>query len=120
VARRAEADHRHAVQFMRRRHPAWEAPVIATSARTGDGIAEVWAAVGRHRDTLAADGSLERLRSEQAVAALWSELEAALLARLRADPAVAIVVERVEAEVRAGTTSPARGAAEALAAWAGV
>ncbi len=59
--------------------PGWAPPVIATIAATGDGISELWRAVRRHREHVAATGDLEAARRNR----LTAELESALLVGLR-------------------------------------
>ncbi len=58
----------------------WRPPVIATTAATGDGVADLWDAIGRHRDHLTVTGGLEARRAArvqdelvQIVAALLHE-----------------------------------------------
>jgi LAO/AO transport system kinase len=41
----------------------WRPPVLATTATTGDGVDELWRAVGRHRAHLTATGELEPRRA---------------------------------------------------------
>ncbi len=42
---------------------AWRPPVLTTTATTGEGVAELWGAVGRHRAHLTATGELESRRA---------------------------------------------------------
>ena len=113
AARRAEADHRHAVHFLRRRFEERAPRGLAVSSIAGSGIPEGWAALCEHHDALAASGSLEALRASQAVTAFWREVERGLLARLRAG-AGAEHLDALVAGVRAGTTLPAVAAWHAL------
>jgi LAO/AO transport system kinase len=115
AARRAEADHRHAVHFLRRRFDAWEPRVTSASALEGTGIDAAWAAVQAHHDLLAGSGALADLRRQQAVAAFWRDVERGLLRRLRAGGATA-AVDRLAAAVAEGTRSPGSAAHEALGA----
>ena len=41
----------------------WRPPVVATAASTGDGVAELWEAVGRHRSWLAEGGRRDARRA---------------------------------------------------------
>ncbi len=43
----------------------WRPPVVATTAATGEGLDELWAAVGRHRRHLQAGGRLARRRADR-------------------------------------------------------
>jgi LAO/AO transport system kinase len=114
AARQAEADHRQALGLLRPRFEGWRPPVLSCSARTGTGIAEVWAAVVSHREMLEVTGALRRLRAEQARAWLWSEVRERLLAGLRADPAVRRLAPVLEAKVVAGELAPPTAAQELL------
>lgn len=110
AARRAVADYRHALHLLPRRYPRWEPVVIETSAHTGVGLDELWAAVVSHRDTLEGDGSLVALRREQAVARFHKELADRAVERLRVD------LSRIEARVAAGELVPSAAVDEVLAA----
>ena len=114
AARRAEADHRHAVHFLRRRFEEWAPRVLAVSSVEGTGVAEVWTALGEHHDALDGSGALAALRASQAVTAFWREVERGLLARLRAGSG-GDHLDALVAEVQDGRTSPAVAAWQALA-----
>ena len=116
AARRAVADHRHAVHLLRPKHPGWTVPVLAASALQGTGVDEVWAEIERFEAHLRAGGALDRLRAEQSVAWMWSEVRDRLLDAFRHDDRVAKRLPDVEAEVRAGRLSPTTGAHELLGA----
>ncbi|MBA2496934.1 MAG: methylmalonyl Co-A mutase-associated GTPase MeaB [Acidimicrobiia bacterium] len=119
AADRAVADHRVAVHLLRRRHPGWEPPVLACSAVTGGGIAEVWAAATAHHALLAGDGTLDRRRAEQATAALWAEVRDRLVGDLLDHPAVVAARPDVESRVDAGELTPTGAADELLRAFRG-
>jgi LAO/AO transport system kinase len=103
------------VAFLRRRHPAWEPPVVLTSAVSGRGVDELWQAVERHRSVLGADGSLASRRAEQARAAMWNEVRGQLLGALLADSSVRELAASFEAAVSNGTAVPAAAATELVA-----
>ncbi len=74
----------------------WTPPVIRTTAVDGDGVGDVWAAAGRHREWLEATGEVERRRRGRVEAEVLGVARAELAARLaRVD--VAEVVMRGEA-----------------------
>lgn len=60
---------------------SWRPPIIAAVATTGDGVAEVWAAVGAHRRHLAESGQLAERRRRRLVA----ELREVLIRRVEFD-----------------------------------
>ncbi|HSJ21026.1 MAG TPA: methylmalonyl Co-A mutase-associated GTPase MeaB, partial [Nocardioidaceae bacterium] len=116
AARRAAVDHRHAVQLLRPRYPGWTVPVLLASALEGTGIHEVWQAVERFERHLRSTKLLDRLRSEQSVAWMWSELRERLLDVFRHGERVAERLADIESAVRAGRLSPTTAAHELLAA----
>ncbi|HXH58360.1 methylmalonyl Co-A mutase-associated GTPase MeaB [Iamia sp.] len=114
AAERAAADIRGALHLLRPRHPELPPQALLASSTTGSGIAEVWDAVTTAHAALRSSGALDRQRAGQARAWLWSELRGAIELRLRTDAAVARALPEVEAEVEAGTLTPALGAARLL------
>lgn len=88
-------------------------PVLTASARTGEGVDEVWSAVLARRDALGAE--LEARRGQQRVAWLWRELEGRFRTALRGELRLREARRRVEDDVRAGRRSVASGADELLA-----
>jgi LAO/AO transport system kinase len=118
AAQRAASDLRKALHLVRPKRPGWEVQVLLASALQGDGVADTWQALVGGVDRLRADGSLEALRTEQAVAWMWSEVREELIDGFRSDPGVQQLLPDVEAELRNGTRSPA-SAAQALLDAAG-
>ncbi len=110
-ANRTAADHRHAVHLLHGNDPP---PVVTSSAIAGDGIDEAWTAIVEVHDRLAASGERDERRSAQARSWLWDEVRETLLDELRTDPALAELAPKLEAEVIAGTISPAAAAAQLL------
>ncbi|HEX2273853.1 MAG TPA: methylmalonyl Co-A mutase-associated GTPase MeaB [Acidimicrobiales bacterium] len=53
----------------------WRPPVVGTAASTGDGVAELWEAVGRHRAWLAEGGRLQARRAARLAAELRRAVE---------------------------------------------
>ncbi|HEU5419956.1 MAG TPA: methylmalonyl Co-A mutase-associated GTPase MeaB [Streptosporangiaceae bacterium] len=52
---------------------AWKPPIVSTSAATGEGIADLTTAIGRHQDWLAGSGELarrRRVRAREEIAAI--------------------------------------------------
>lgn len=59
--------------------PDWQPPVVATVALTGEGIEELWNAIGDHRQYAESSGKLAETRRQR----LIGEMESALLAGMR-------------------------------------
>ena len=69
----------------------WIPPVLTCSAATGDGLADVWGQVTRHRTTMESTGAFAARRADQQVSWMWSSVEESVLrivppAALRARP----------------------------------
>ena len=115
VAERARSDYAGALAILAP-SSGWQPPVLSCSAATGQGIAEVWQAIGRHREALGPDGMAQK-RSVQARRWMWREVEDGLMTALRADPEVAARLAPLERDVAAGRTTPAEAAQELLKAF---
>lgn len=111
AANRTAADHRHAVHLL---HGADPPPVVASSAITGAGVDDAWAAVREVHDRRETSGEQAERRAAQARSWLWDEVRETLLDELRTDPGVAEMAPDLEAEVTAGTLSAAAAAARLL------
>jgi LAO/AO transport system kinase len=85
---------------------AWIPPVLTCSATTGDGLAEVWRQVTRHRTTMESSGSFASRRADQQVSWMWASVEEAVVRSFRQRPAVRDQAAAIEAELRAGTITP--------------
>lgn len=97
--------------------PGWQVPIVMTNALSGEGVADLLAAIDAHRDHLRASGQLTRRERARALAELDARLREVLLARLLAavDPsALAAAVEGVVAR-RLTARAAARELASALA-----
>lgn len=117
AAATAAAEYRGALGFMRPRSLHWRPEVFLVSSVERTGLAEVWDAVVRARDALVASGEWDARRAEQAGAEMWREVGHLVEEALRAEPAVAGVVADLEAEVRAGRTTPSAAARRLLSAY---
>lgn len=119
LAERTRGEHAQALQLLRPPSAAWAPRVLATSARTGEGIEAVWETVLAQREALEASGELQARRRAQAREWLWSLVGEGLERAFRAHPAVAARIPALEHEVEAQKTTPAAAARELLAAFVG-
>ena len=108
-AAHAKADFEAALSLHSGEGP-WTPCVIACSSVEGHGLDEIADAVERHRAAMAEAGALEAKRVAQASAWLWREVEASLIAALRADERLAPAVAALEAEVTAQALTPTAAA----------
>lgn len=116
-AKTACADARNALHLLRPHHQSITPTALLVSSIEGNGIPEVWSTIADDHATLEKSGELDRQRTEQRQAWLWSEVTEALTDRLRAHPKVAAMVDEVEAAVEAGSESPVAAAQRLLAAF---
>ena len=65
-------------------HDVWDVPILETTATTGAGTPELWAAIRGHGDYLRASGELEARRGRRAEREVLELVEGALASRLRA------------------------------------
>jgi LAO/AO transport system kinase len=116
-AARTRADYAGALRLLRPRagDPEGYPRALCVSARTGEGLAEAWAAVEALASARRASGAWEERRRTQAEAWFASAIEAELRTRLARDPALAERRRALAAEVSAGRISP-DAAAESLIA----
>ena len=105
-AKAAAAEYRAALHILKSPSATWSPPVVTYSALTGDGMAELWAAVTEHRAKTGTSGEFAAKRSEQQVKWLRSMLEDRFFARLRGDTKVKARLAKIETAVAAGTLSP--------------
>ncbi len=95
-------------------------PVLTCSAKEDTGIDTVWEHLVRHQDALAETGELAERRRRQQVRWTWAMVEDRLRSALRDDPAVRELTPDLEAQVMAGSVTPALAADRILAAfWSG-
>jgi LAO/AO transport system kinase len=119
AAHRTAADYASAMGLIRPPYPEWQVPVRAISALDGTGVPEVWDDVARFCTALEQTGAWSGRRTEQARAALWSEIGESLLDHFRAAPGVAQCLAAAEEEVTAGIRTPTAAARELLTLFVG-
>lgn len=117
AADQARAHLEGALRFMRPASPGWRPRVLTCSGLTGAGLDEIWDALEAHRATLEASGERAERRRSQRAHWMWSELEVALLRRLKTDSDVSALLAEVEDEVRSGRLPPTAGARRLLSTF---
>jgi LAO/AO transport system kinase len=106
-ARAAAAEYRAALHILSPRSPNWSVPVVTYSARTGDGLADLWAKVLEHREKLSASGEFAARRREQQIKWMWAILEDRWRSRVASDHKLKAKLPRLEQAVADGELSPA-------------
>jgi len=114
AALRTMREHEQALTLLRPSASGWKPVALAASARTGEGVAELWRTVLAQREALQKSGALERRRRSQAREWMWTLVEEGLQQALRGHPAVAASIPQLEARVEAQELTPAAAAREIL------
>ncbi|BBX73803.1 methylmalonyl Co-A mutase-associated GTPase MeaB [Mycobacterium shinjukuense] len=125
VVNKADGEHRKEARLaarelsaaMRLIHPRetlWRPPVLTMSAVEGNGLAELWDAVERHRRVLTEAGEFATRRRDQQVDWTWQLVRDAVLDRVLSNPAVRKIRAELERQVRAGELTPALAAQQIL------
>lgn len=98
-------------------HPAsphWQPPVLALSARDGQGIPECWSQVERFGQQMRDTGEFARRRRLQALDWMWHLIEERLRNDFRTHPGVAALLPDITDAVTSGRLSPALAATRLL------
>ena len=114
LAGRSAADYRSALRLLHPRSVNWKVEVRTCSARDGDGIAEVWDLVLKHRSVLEASGELKTRRAAQARDWMWSEVSDRFLTAVQSDPRVCEQIPLLEAAASEGRIPPTVAANQLL------
>jgi LAO/AO transport system kinase len=117
AALRTMREHEQALSLFRPSPDGWKPIALAASARTGEGVPELWAAVQAQREALTKTGALERRRRSQAREWMWTLVGEGLQRALREDDRVAELLPGLEAEVEAQRLTPAAAARRVLDAF---
>ncbi|NKB49728.1 MAG: methylmalonyl Co-A mutase-associated GTPase MeaB [Alphaproteobacteria bacterium] len=117
AAGRVAGEYANALHLLRPATPHWTARVVTCSALEGTGIGDIWRIVEEYRTAMDAEGALEDRRARQARSWMWREVDDNLVASFRAHPAVAARISEIEAQVEAGTLTPAAAAQALLTAF---
>ncbi|OBC13532.1 ATPase/protein kinase [Mycobacterium sp. 852013-50091_SCH5140682] len=113
-AKQAARELTGAIRLIYPRESLWRPPVLTMSALTGDGLAELWDTVLKHRQVLSEAGEFDKRRREQQVDWTWSMVRDTVLDRLLSNPQVRSIRAEVERQVREGELTPALAAQQIL------
>ena len=118
-ALRSMREHEQALALFRPAAGGWKPVALAASARTGEGVAELWRTVLAQREVLEKSGALGQRRRGQAREWMWSLVGEGLQRALRDHPALAAAIPGLEADVEAQRQTPAAAARLILATFLG-
>ncbi|MEW6072664.1 MAG: methylmalonyl Co-A mutase-associated GTPase MeaB [Planctomycetota bacterium] len=118
AAREAVRTYTAAFSYSRARRRGGTPRALAVSARTGEGLEELWRLVLDHRRSLEETGELQARWRAELRTWMWSLVEERVLRAFRTDPAVRATLAGAERELLAGRITAGRAADLLLAAFA--
>ena len=116
-ARTAARDYQAALRLTHPASPNWTPPVLTCSGLANVGLDTLWDQIQLHHKLLSGTGEISERRRQQQLDWMWALVDDQLVAALRANSGVQAMVEGLEANVLAGTTTPTAAALELLAAF---
>lgn len=109
-AQQAARHYQNAFAILEPELPEWRPPVLCISARTGEGLDELWDTIRRHRAVFERTGAFGERRRRQRVAWFREALDLRLERLLREDRAIARRLPEIERAVADGRAAPASAA----------
>ncbi|XP_053108208.1 methylmalonic aciduria type A protein, mitochondrial [Hemicordylus capensis] len=105
-ARRIQAEYVSAMKLLRKRSKVWRPKVIRISAKTGEGISDLWDKVTEFRDLMFTSGELITKRQRQQKVWMWNVIQESMLDHFRSHLAVRDQIPLLEKKVVSGILSP--------------
>jgi len=119
AAKRAARDYSNALHLLTPANSAWNVPVLTVSALERSGVGDVWATIGKFKQTMEEIGRFAGRRAEQAHAWMWNEISETLLQSLKDDAGVARLLPDLEFQVTQGRMAPGAAARQLVQAFRG-
>nr|XP_020039603.1 methylmalonic aciduria type A protein, mitochondrial [Castor canadensis] len=105
-ARRIQAEYVSALKLLRKRSEVWSPKVIRISAKTGEGITEMWDKMKEFQDLMLASGELAAKRRKQQKVWMWNLIQENVLEHFKTHPLVREQIPLLERKVLSGSLSP--------------
>ncbi|XP_057272716.1 methylmalonic aciduria type A protein, mitochondrial isoform X1 [Pezoporus wallicus] len=105
-ARRIQAEYVSAMKLLRRRSKVWRPKVMRISAKTGEGISDMWDKMTEFRDLTLTSGELIAKRRKQQKVWMWNLIQENMLEHFRSHLAVKDKIPLLEEKVLRGVLSP--------------
>ncbi|CAN2388804.1 cobalamin biosynthetic process [Pristimantis euphronides] len=109
-ARKIQAEYVSALKLLRKRSKTWKPQVLRISAKTGEGIPELWKKMTEFQSTMLSSGELLSRRRSQQKVWMWNLIQENVLLHFRNHPAVKDQIPLLEKQVLAGVLSPGHAA----------
>ncbi|XP_043828913.1 methylmalonic aciduria type A protein, mitochondrial isoform X2 [Dromiciops gliroides] len=105
-ARRIQAEYVSALKLLRKRSKVWKPKVVRISAKTGEGITEMWDRMKEFQELMLASHELIARRQKQQKVWMWNLIQESVLERFRNCSAVKDQIPLLEEKVASGGLSP--------------
>ncbi|XP_053921119.1 methylmalonic aciduria type A protein, mitochondrial [Cuculus canorus] len=105
-ARRIQAEYVSALKLLRKRSKVWRPQVVRISAKTGEGISDMWDKMTEFRDLMLTSGELIAKRRKQQKVWMWNLIQENMLEHFRSHLAVKDKIPLLEEKVLSGVLSP--------------
>ncbi|XP_071664127.1 methylmalonic aciduria type A protein, mitochondrial isoform X1 [Patagioenas fasciata] len=105
-ARRIQAEYISAMKLLRKRSKVWRPKVMRISAKTGEGISDMWDKMTEFRDLMLTSGELIAKRRKQQKVWMWNLIQENMLEHFRSHLAVKDKIPLLEEKVVRGVLSP--------------
>ncbi|KFZ67237.1 hypothetical protein N338_10137, partial [Podiceps cristatus] len=105
-ARRIQAEYISAMKLLRKRSKVWRPKVMRISAKTGEGISDMWDKMTEFHDLMLASGELVSRRRKQQKVWMWNLIQENMLEHFRSHLAVKDKIPLLEEKVLSGVLSP--------------
>ncbi|XP_021251134.1 methylmalonic aciduria type A protein, mitochondrial isoform X3 [Numida meleagris] len=105
-ARRIQAEYVSALKLLRKRSKVWRPKVMRISAKTGEGISDMWDKMTEFRDLMLTSGELIAKRRKQQKVWMWNLIQENMLEHFRSHLAVKDKIPLLEEKVLSGVLSP--------------
>ncbi|KAI1238573.1 hypothetical protein IHE44_0013308 [Lamprotornis superbus] len=105
-ARRIQAEYVSAMKLLRKRSKIWRPKVMRISAKTGEGILDMWDKMTEFRDLMLTSGELVAKRRKQQKVWMWNLIQENMLEHFRNHLAVKDKIPLLEEKVLRGVLSP--------------
>ncbi|XP_074848007.1 methylmalonic aciduria type A protein, mitochondrial isoform X1 [Carettochelys insculpta] len=105
-ARRIQAEYVSAMKLLRKRSKVWRPKVMRISAKTGEGISDVWDKMTEFHDLMLTSGELITKRRKQQKVWMWNLIQENMLDHFRSHLAVRDKIPLLEEKVLSGVLAP--------------
>ncbi|KAM9330458.1 methylmalonic aciduria type A protein, mitochondrial [Gastrophryne carolinensis] len=116
-ARKIQTEYISALKLLRKRSKTWKPQVTRISAKTGEGIPELWKKICEFQESMLSGGELLSKRRTQQKVWMWNLIQENVLLHFKTHPAIKDKIPLLEEQVLTGVLSPGLAADTLLKAF---